>query len=69
MSYTDTVIPVSAHYTVAVNGTRGNALVIKNADGKNYKVVDCMGNETDNGRFVSDIAEITVPTAGMVFIQ
>ena len=68
-SYTDPVIPVSAHYTVAVNGTRGNALVIKNADGKNYKVVDCMGNETDNGRFVSDIAEITVPAAGMVFIQ
>ena len=68
-SYTDPVIPVSAAYTVAVNGTRGNALVIKNADGKNYKVVDCMGNETDNGKFVSDIAEITVPAAGMVFIQ
>ena len=68
-SYTDTVIPVSADYTVAVNGTRGNSLIIKNADGKNYRIVDCMGNETDNGRFVSDIAEITVPTAGMVFIQ
>ena len=68
-SYTDTVIPVTTDYTVAVNGTRGNSLIIKGADGRSYRVVDCMGNETHNGTFTSDLAEINVPTAGMIFIQ
>ena len=67
--YTDTVIDVAADYTVAVNGTCADSLIIKNAENKKYKVVDCMGDEIAQGVISHSLCEITVPQAGMIFIQ
>ena len=39
------------------------------AKDKNYTVVNCMGEEVSAGVFATDIEEIAVPTAGMVFIN
>ncbi len=68
-AYNDRVIPVTASETVAVNATADKYLIIKNAKGKNYKVVNCMGQEISKGVINCALEEIEVPTAGMIFID
>lgn len=68
-SYTDSVIPVSVNQTVAVNGTAGDSLILKGAKGKQYKVVNCMGDEISKGTVESALEEISVPTSGMIFVE
>ncbi len=68
-AYNDVVIPVTAEKTVAVNATAYKYLVIKNAKDKNYKVVNCMGQEISKGVVNCALEEIEVPTAGMIFID
>lgn len=68
-AYSDTVIPVTAKKTIAVNASAYNSLIIKNALNKSYRVVNCMGEETAKGKLLSHLQEIEVPTAGIVFID
>ncbi len=68
-AYSDIVIPVKTKETVAVNATAGETLIIKNANGKNYKVINCKGEMISSGEFESDLQEIDIPTAGMVFVD
>ncbi len=67
-AYSDTVIPVKTKETVAVNATAGETLIIKNAEDKKYIVLNCKGEEISQGEIVSNLQEINVPTAGMVFV-
>lgn len=67
-SYTDTVIPVTVKETVAVNGTSGDALILKGAKGKQYRVVNCMGENLFKGIVKADLEEIGVPVSGMIFL-
>ncbi len=68
-AYSDTVIPVKTKETVAVNTTAYETLIIKNAKECIYTVLNCMGQEIANGKLESDLQEINVPIAGMVFIK
>lgn len=68
-AYSDPVIPVTAKKTIAVNATVGNTLIIKNALDKNYRVLNCMGQEIANGVLSVNLQEIEVPTAGIVFVD
>jgi hypothetical protein len=68
-AYSDTVIPVTAKKTIAVNATVGNTLIIKNALDKNYRVLNCMGQEIANGVLSANLQEIEVPTAGIAFVD
>lgn len=69
-AYTDSVIDSEKYNEiVAVNCTRFNSLIIKNAVGKNYKTVNCMGEELNNGKIDSELFEINVPLSGMIFIK
>lgn len=68
-AYSDRVIPVKTKETVAVNATAGETLIIKNAAGKKYTVLNCKGEEISQGEIVSNLQEINVPTAGMVFVD
>lgn len=68
-AYTDTVIMVTTDYTVAVNGTDREMLIIRNANGKSYTSVNCKGEEIRTGAINNSIEEIYVPRAGMVFIN
>lgn len=68
-AYSDTVIPVKTKETVAVNATAYETLIIKNAKECIYTVLNCMGQEIANGKLESDLQEINVPIAGMVFIK
>ncbi|MBR3867980.1 MAG: alpha-galactosidase [Clostridia bacterium] len=67
-SYTNPVVNIKTNVTVAVNASMYNSLIIKGVKDKNYKVVNCMGEEVSTGTLSADIEEITVPTAGMIFI-
>lgn len=69
VSYTNPVVEIKTGNAVAVNASMHNALIIKGAEGKSYKIVDCMGNERECGTIISALEEIKVPTAGMVLIK
>ena len=68
--YTDSVVDCRDYSNIiALNSTRYSSLVLKNADGKSYRVLDCMGNELENGTINAALYEVNVPLAGMVCIQ
>jgi hypothetical protein len=69
-AYTDTVIDCRAYSKIiAVNSTRSSSLILKGADGKAYKVLDCMGNTIEEGRVNGSLCEIKVSLAGMVCVE
>ena len=70
VSYTDPVIDCSAYNKIsAVNASRSNALIIRGANGKNYKVLNCLGEETSEGVVGCDLFEIAVPTCGIITLE
>ena len=68
-AYTKNVVDVKTKNTVVVNGTAGESFIIKNAKNKQYRVVNCMGDEIETGYLDSDLCEISIPTAGILFAQ
>ena len=67
--YTDTLVDCTRFdKTVAVNSSRSGSLLIKGADKKAYKVLNCMGECVAEGRVCGEICQIKVPLSGMVFI-
>lgn len=68
-AYSDTVIPATTKKTIAVNATAVNSLIIKNALNKNYRVLNCMGEEIEKGILSANLQEIEVPTAGIIFVD
>ncbi len=67
-SYSDTVIPIKTKETVAVNASAQRSLIIKNAKNYTYTVKNCMGEEITKGNIDSDLQEISVPVAGLVYL-
>ncbi len=68
-AYNDRVIPVTVNECVAVNASAYKSLIIKNAENKIYKVLNCMGNKISEGIIKSNLEEIAVPVAGIIFIN
>jgi len=69
-AYTDSIIDMAAYNEAsAVNSTRYKSLIIKNADGKTYRVVNCMGEELANGKIEGKLCEIDVPLSGIIFVK
>ena len=67
--YTDTVVDGGKFCeTVVVNGSKKPHL-LKNAAGRSYRVVNCMGEELTAGTVPADLFELAVPTSGMVFVK
>jgi alpha-galactosidase len=68
--YTDTRIDCGSYSEViAVNASRHSTLLLKGADGKQYKVLDCMGNTIEAGAVNAALCEIEVPLSGMVCVK
>ncbi len=67
-AFTNPVIETAASETVVINASMHKSLIIKGADGKKFRTVNCMGEETASGTVTSPIAELEVPTSGMIFI-
>lgn len=70
VSYTDTLIECSRYdEIVAVNASRAKALLIKDAVGKSYRVLNCMGEGLESGIIDVSIKQIAVPLSGMITIK
>ena len=67
-AYCNVVIEVKTDIAVIVNAAATEKTVVKGACGKNYKVVNCMGEILSTGKIASDLDEIEVPLSGMIFI-
>ena len=65
-SYSDTVIPVKTKETVAVNASAKKSLIIKDGEGKEYTVLNCLGDEIEKGVITASLQEINIPTAGII---
>lgn len=69
-AYTDRIIPCKDFKEIiAVNVTRFKSLVLKEAKGKEYRVLNCMGEVISEGIIDNDLIEIAVPLSGMIFIK
>ena len=68
-SFTNPLVEITTAEAVAVNASMHESLIIKGAEGKEYKTVNCMGEKIAKGKIPSSLAEISVPTAGMIFIK
>ena len=66
--YADSVVDCTAKYTAAVNITKKKGLVLEGCAGKRFRIVNCMGEETQSGIVKSEIIRLPVPISGMVFI-
>ncbi|MBR4941831.1 MAG: hypothetical protein IKZ19_07530, partial [Clostridia bacterium] len=67
-AYSENLINVTTPKAVAVNVTGESSLVLKNCGGRSYRVVNCMGDELETGVICENLAEVSVPLCGMVFI-
>lgn len=67
-AFTTPVIDVTAENCVAVNASMYESLIIRGAHGKNFRTVNCIGEEIASGTVVSTLEEIDVPTSGMIFL-
>lgn len=67
--YADRVIDTVYDYLVAVNATPKDTIFVKGYNGREYTVVNCMGEEVATGKITADIFEIAVPMCGMVTIK
>ncbi len=69
VSFTNPLAEIDSHKAAVVNASMHKSLVIRNAADKSYKVADCMGNIISEGKISSHLEEISVPTAGIIFIE
>ncbi|MBO5884043.1 MAG: alpha-galactosidase [Clostridia bacterium] len=68
-AHTDTLIDCSPYSNViAINASRHHSLIIKGANEKTYKTLDCMGNVLEEGTVIGLLCEINVPLCGMIQI-
>ena len=69
-SYTDTLIECGGYSEIiAINSSRAKSLLIKDAVGKSYRVVNCKGETLSEGVVNETIEPIAVALAGMIFIK
>lgn len=66
--FSDTVVDDLVSDNAVINASSSSSIVVKNAVGKTYYAVDCMGNEINRGTIENSIYEIAVPLAGIVCI-
>lgn len=64
-------IPVTCRENVkktVVNAAGNGDIIVRNAKGRKYKTVDCMGITVAEGSFKSEIEAVSVPMGGMIYI-
>ena len=69
-SYTDIVVDCKAYNEIiALNSSRSKTLIMKNANAKSYRVLNCMGEKVADGVIDGDLFEVAVPLAGMICVK
>lgn len=67
--FTNPVVTVKSKETAVVNASMHSSLIIKNAENKLFTTVNCKGETIEKGSLSAKIQEISVPAAGMIFIN
>ena len=68
--YADTAVDIEDMKTAKIiNSTRLDALIVENAEGKDFEVVNCMGEVLKTGRIENNVIKINVPLSGIIFIK
>ncbi|MBQ5824133.1 MAG: alpha-galactosidase, partial [Clostridia bacterium] len=67
--YTNNVVDIQSDTDLIVNASSFDTVIIKNAAEKNFTVKNCKGETTDSGTVNASIAEISIPKAGVLFIN
>jgi len=67
--YSDRIVEIDKPETVVVNASGEKSLIVKNAAGKKYRIVNCMGEELKAGEITMSMEEIAVPMSGMIFVE
>ena len=68
-TYTNSLVEILKENVVVVNGTKNEFLVIKGAKGYKGRVVNCLGEETASFTVQSDLEEIKVSRAGIIYLN
>ena len=69
-SYTDTIVDCRKYQEIIVlNSSRSKTLLMRGANGKEYTVLNCMGEEISKGKLDGELCEIAVPLAGMICVK
>ena len=69
-TYTDYAVDVSNYATATVvNASGHSSLIIKGAQGKSFKVYDCMGNVLEEEVVPGALCEINIPLCGMICFE
>lgn len=66
--YTNPVAEIGTSEAVVVNASMYEKLIIKGAKDKEYRTVNCKGEEIAKGVISLNIEEFAVPVSGMIFI-
>lgn len=67
--FTDTVVDGLSEENAIVNASADSSIIIKNAEGMIYTTVDCMGNKQNSGIIESNLYEIPVSLAGILYVH
>lgn len=69
-AYTDCLIDgTNEKEVIAVNATRHSELIFKNLKDRNYRIVNCMGEEVAKGTLAGELSALKVPLCGIVFVE
>ncbi|MEE0945869.1 MAG: glycoside hydrolase family 36 protein [Acutalibacteraceae bacterium] len=67
--YCNTLVEIKTDVAVVLNATGGDCVLISGARGKNYRVVDCMGETLSKGTICADTEKISAPLCAQIFID
>ena len=60
-AYADRFVECKVKESIVVNCTSSDSLIIKGCKGRNYTVVDCLGNLVSEGKIAADLFEVEMP--------
>ena len=69
-AYSNAIVDIKDMNTAKIiNSTNFDSLAVENAQGKDFEVVNCMGEVLETGKIESNLAKINVPLSGIIFVK
>ena len=69
-AYSNAIVDIKDMNTAKIiNSTNFDSLAVENAQGKDFEVVNCMGEVLETGKIESSLVKINVPLSGIIFVK
>ena len=65
-AYSNQFVECKVANSTLINCTNADSLIVKGCKGRNYNIVDCLGNKVGEGVIDSDLFEVKVPLCGIL---